>query len=222
MSGTMSGNLDGKTALITGAASGAGLAAARALAAAGCALHLADGNQAALEAAARSLVESLGEDEQVEIEIHPADLGETVNIEALALECDEVDMVIIAQGFLPAGALEEIDGDDWQEGWKLSFFSTLIFMREMLESQCDRGHGLIAILMTGALEAKADNIFRAALNAALSAVIRAQGIAAAEHGVSVVGIHAGEAEGFNRLGDQLSDLYLSPAPDRGGSVLTLD
>jgi NAD(P)-dependent dehydrogenase (short-subunit alcohol dehydrogenase family) len=211
-------NLDGKSALVAGAASGAGLAAARSLARAGCDVHLADADEAALEAAARSL----GNDFAVDIEIHPTDLGETVNIEALALECDEVDIVISAQGALVAGTLNDFGGDEWRESWRQSFFSALVLSREMMESHIDRGHGLIAILMTGAMEPTVEDMGHCAANAALGAVIRALGGPAAEHGVHIAGFHAGAVDGFDDLGDRVRRLLSAPPPQEGGTIQTLD
>ncbi|MDH5749388.1 MAG: SDR family NAD(P)-dependent oxidoreductase [Rhodospirillales bacterium] len=214
----MTGKLDGKSALITGAASGAGLTAARALAAAGCTLHLADANESDLETEARNLEE----DFEVEIEIHPEDLCETVNIGSLALECDEVDILICASGALPVGTVDDLGDDDWRDGWNLAFFSAITLIREILESQCDRGRGLIAVLMTGSLESDEDDICRSTANAALSTVIRALGVSAAKKGVCVVGIHADEPDGFEGLGELLDELLSSTSPEAGGSVLTLE
>ena len=72
--------LQGKSALITGASKGIGLAVAQVLAAEGCArLHLAARNEEAMLAAKKRLEES----GNVEVHVHAMDLGKPGNMDVL-------------------------------------------------------------------------------------------------------------------------------------------
>ena len=73
-------DLSGKCALVTGASKGIGRGVAEALAAEGCALHLASRTEAALAQAKAEIESAHG----VGVEIHPCDLSQTGAAEALA------------------------------------------------------------------------------------------------------------------------------------------
>ena len=73
-------NLAGRTALITGASKGIGLAVAQSLAEEGCDVHLAARTQTGLESARDRIVQA----HDVEVTIHATDLSVSANVQALA------------------------------------------------------------------------------------------------------------------------------------------
>jgi NAD(P)-dependent dehydrogenase (short-subunit alcohol dehydrogenase family) len=97
--------LTNKTALITGASKGIGLAVAELFAAEGCHLHLAARNGEAMLEAKTQLEARHG----VKITIHALDLSSTSAMEKLAAEVGDIDILINNAGDIPAGSLEILD-----------------------------------------------------------------------------------------------------------------
>src|SRR4029453_13519921 len=91
-------NLTNKTALITGASKGIGLAVAEVFAAEGCHLHLAARNADAMLQAKAKLEAAHG----VKVTVHGLDLSSTVAMEKLAAAAGDVDILINNAGDIPA------------------------------------------------------------------------------------------------------------------------
>lgn len=138
--------LAGRSALIAGATGGFGLAAAQLLAAEGCRMHLAAKNGEALERAAADLADRYG----VETEALPTDLSDTINAAVLALDCQDVDILINAFGSLPGGDLESLDGEDWKAAFELRFFAAVNLCREVIEGMTELGAGVVINVGGGA------------------------------------------------------------------------
>ena len=94
----MTSDLDGRTALVTGGASGIGLACVRALAAAGAKVHVVDLDAAKAEAAAT----------EVGGWAHAADLADPSTIDALPAE---VDILVNNAGIQHVAPLEDFPPD---------------------------------------------------------------------------------------------------------------
>lgn len=127
------------SALIAGASGGIGLACAKLLAARGCQLHLAARDERALDQAIEEISDLYG----VEAEAQPADLSEPVNAAALALDCEDVDILVNAFGSLPRGGIETLTPEDWQTGFELRVFAAINLTREVLEGMTLLGTGII-------------------------------------------------------------------------------
>ncbi len=95
-------NLKNKTALITGASKGIGLAVAEVFAAEGCHLHLAARNADAMGEARTKLEAAHG----VKVTVHALDLSSTAAMEKLAARVGDIDILINNAGDIPAGSLE--------------------------------------------------------------------------------------------------------------------
>ncbi|MBC8269734.1 MAG: SDR family NAD(P)-dependent oxidoreductase [Rhodospirillaceae bacterium] len=133
------GILSGHSALIAGGSSGIGLACARLLAANGCQLHVTARDDEALDQACESIALDYG----IEVEALPTDLSEPVNAAALALDCEDVDILINAFGSLPRGTIETLQGEDWQTGFELRVFGAINLTREVFEGMLELGTGII-------------------------------------------------------------------------------
>ncbi|MHB8463970.1 MAG: SDR family NAD(P)-dependent oxidoreductase [Acidimicrobiales bacterium] len=105
-------NLDGKVAVITGGASGIGLATARAFAARGCRLVLADIEKPALESAVAELA---GVTEVLPV---PTDVADKHAVDHLAIVADErfgaPDIVYLNAGVGTSGPTIDATHDDWR------------------------------------------------------------------------------------------------------------
>src|SRR5579859_3796323 len=106
-------NLRGKTALITGASKGIGLAVARLLAEEGCTLHLVARTRETLEAA-RDEIRSR---HQVAVTLHPLDLSRSQSVADLTQACRDVDILINNAGAIPGGSLDMVDEARWRAAW---------------------------------------------------------------------------------------------------------
>src|SRR5215471_19232102 len=111
-------HLRGKTALVTGASKGIGLACARQLAEEGCHLHIASRTKADLEKAR----ESIQSRHNVSVTVHAVDLSKGDAVRALAAACGDIDILVNNAGAIPAGDLQTIDEKRWREAWDLKVF----------------------------------------------------------------------------------------------------
>ncbi len=150
-----------RTALVVGATGRVGIAVAQALAAEGCGLYLAGLDGAELAGTAKVLREK----HPVEVETHAIDLGERVNVDVLALGCDDADILVACAGDgIPEDATHGIGN-----GWQFKVFGILDLIREMAPAMAEQDH-VCSIVIVGM---PADSgLATIAANAALSAAAR--------------------------------------------------
>jgi NAD(P)-dependent dehydrogenase (short-subunit alcohol dehydrogenase family) len=183
--------LNGKTALITGASKGIGRAVAEILAAEGCNLLLASRTEADLVAVRDSIRASA----DVEITIHPLDLSKEEDVQTLVEATSDVDILINNAGAIPAGNLERLDVSTIKDAWDLKVFGFVGLTKALYPKMCERGSGVIVNIIGMAGERpRSDYIAGAMGNAALMALTRALGSESVDHGVRVVGINPGPIE----------------------------
>ena len=184
-------NLHGKTALVTGASKGIGLAVAKALAAEGCNLHLAARGKETLEAAR----EAVRKRHQIAVALHPLDLSRSESVAQLAESCRDVDILINNAGAIPGGTLEMIDEARWREAWDLKVFGYINLTRAFLALMAKRGRGVI-VNVVGLAGEKLDAgyIAGSAGNASLIAFTKAVGSTSLDKGVRVLGCNPGPVE----------------------------
>lgn len=159
------GKLTGHSALIAGASGDTGKAVARLLAAEGCQLHLADLNDQALEDIADELYDAF----EAEAEIYSTDLSDSINAAALAMECEDVGILVNCFGTVPKGNVETLDSDDWLGGFEARVFGAINLSREVLECMIDLGSGIIVNVGCKSNEDPKDQLCIQTANAALVA-----------------------------------------------------
>ncbi|MGE0669054.1 MAG: SDR family oxidoreductase [Sphingomonadales bacterium] len=185
-------NLRGKTALVTGASKGIGLAAAEALAGEGCDLHLAARSADLLA----SHVERLRAAHQVRVTAHVADLRQRDDLERLAEACAGIDILVNNAGDIPRGSITEIDEARWRHAWELKVFGYINLTRLIYGHMKQRGEGVIVNVIGAAGERFDFNyITGSAGNASLMAFTRALGgRSLLEDNIRAVGINPGPVE----------------------------
>ncbi len=184
-------DLNGKTALVTGASKGIGLAVARTLAAEGCNLHLVARTKETLEAAR----EAVRKRHQIAVALHPLDLSRSESVAQLAESCRDIDILINNAGAIPGGTLEMIDEARWRAAWDLKVFGYINLTRAFLALMEKRGRGVI-VNVVGLAGEKLDAgyIAGSAGNASLIAFTKAVGSTSLDKGVRVLGCNPGPVE----------------------------
>jgi NAD(P)-dependent dehydrogenase (short-subunit alcohol dehydrogenase family) len=184
-------NLNGKTALVTGASKGIGLAVAKALAAEGCNLHLVARGKEALEAAR----EAVRKRHQIAVALHPLDLSRSESVGQLAEACRDIDILVNNAGAIPGGTVDMIDEARWRAAWDLKVFGYINLTRAFLALMAKRGRGVI-VNVVGLAGEKMDAGYVAgsAGNAALIAFTKAVGSTSLDNGVRVLGCNPGPVE----------------------------
>ena len=183
-------NLEGRTAVVTGASKGIGFQTALRLAQEGCHVHLVASTHADLEDAASRIVSQV--DSSVQVHFHSFDLIQSSNVDAMIDVCDPFDILVNNAGAIPPGTLEEVDEETWRHGWELKVFGYINSCRRAYERMKQRGSGVIInVIGTGGERPVAPYSAGAGGNAALMGLTRAVGGASLEDGIRVVGINPG-------------------------------
>lgn len=181
-------DLKGQTALITGASKGIGLAAARAFAEAGCHLHLAARDGAALEAAKAEITAAHG----VRVTVHPMDLSAPGAMRALDEAVGDVDILINNAGDIPAGPIESLDFEAVRRGFALKVLGYMELTQYVYARMKRIGHGVIVNDIGNSGENwDANYIAGSTGNAAVMAFTRALGGVSLDDGIRVVGVNPG-------------------------------
>ena len=200
--------ISGKTALITGASKGIGLAVARSLAAEGCNLRLNARSAQDLEAACADIRDRY----DVEATAHPLDIAVPKNVTALVGSSPDVDILINNAGAVPGGPIEEATDDKWREGFDLKVFGTVNLTREIYLQMKARKRGVIVNIIGNCGERPDPEIIIATIaNAGLMAFTKALGGESVRHGVRVIGVNPGPT-----ATDRLVLLMKMKAKDRYG------
>src|SRR6185312_10190380 len=118
-------NLLGRTALVTGASKGIGLASAECLAAEGVNVILVSRTQADLDAARQNIKQRWN----VGVDVHAYDLSDSGNIDKLVAEHPDIDILVNNAGAIPAGDLQAITEDRWRHAWDLKVFGYINMCR---------------------------------------------------------------------------------------------
>jgi NAD(P)-dependent dehydrogenase (short-subunit alcohol dehydrogenase family) len=175
----------GKVALVTGGASGLGLATATRLARDGAAVAIVDRNEKAL-AAAKSALEASG----AKVRTVVGDVSARADVDAAvtSVEADlgAIDILVNNAGIWVIKAYVDHTEDDFDRQVAVNLKGTHLFMRRILPGMMERGHG--AIVNTASIAAMHFTVPHAgyaATKAAVMALTRDVAFEAASHGVRV-------------------------------------
>lgn len=181
--------LKGKSALITGASKGIGLATAHSFAREGIStLYLAARSVDGLAAAKEALSSQYG----TTVHVHAMDLSVTENVLRLAKECAEADILVNNAADSSAGPLDQISDQVWRDSLDLKIFSYVTLTREMYAHMKKRGSGVIVNDIGNSGENwDANYIVGTTGNAAMMAFTRGVGGRSLDDGIRVVGVNPG-------------------------------
>ena len=181
-------HLKGRTALVTGASKGIGLACAEALAAEGVNLHLAARSTDVLAENAKRLAETHG----VSVTPHTADVSRSETVGQLLAACGDADILVNNAGAIPGGNLEAMDEETWRNSWELKVFGYVNMTRAFFTHMRDNKGGVI-VNITGVAGTRLDFNYIAGsmANAGLDAFTRAQGSYGLDNKVRVVAVSPG-------------------------------
>ncbi|WP_457637174.1 SDR family oxidoreductase [Oceanithermus sp.] len=175
----------GKTALVTGASQGIGLAIARALAAEGARVVLSARSQEKLEAATSEINESGGA-----AAFLAADLSQPQTAERLLRFASErfgpVEILVGNTGGPPPGEAAALGEEDWRTAAELLFYPQLRLTRAALPEMKKRGWGRILYVTSISVKEPIENLALSnALRAALTGFAKTLAREVAASGVTV-------------------------------------
>jgi short-subunit dehydrogenase len=146
-------NIDGRTALVTGASGGLGQAIARALAGAGATLVLSGRRADVLEA----LAAELG------AEVAPADLSDPADVRALAAAHRDVDVLVANAGLPASGLLDSFSEEQIDRALDVNLRAPMLLAHALAPAMVERGSGHIVFMssLSGKTPAAGSSIYSA-------------------------------------------------------------
>ena len=180
--------LRGRKALVTGASKGIGQACAEILAEEGCDVVLVSRTDADLD----KVRAKIAGEHNVAVRYYALDLSDSKNIDKLAAECADIDLLVNNAGAIPGGNLDAVTEPRWREAWDLKVFGYINMTRRFYTLMAERKKGVIVNILGAAGENPDFNyIAGSSGNASLMAFTRAMGGTAPRDGLRVVGINPG-------------------------------
>jgi 3-oxoacyl-[acyl-carrier protein] reductase len=181
-------NLRGKKALVTGASKGIGRACAAILAEEGCDVVLVSRTEADLAVAC----DGIKAQHNVAVRYYAMDLADSKNVDRLAAECADTEILVNNAGAIPGGNIAQIDEARWRHAWDLKVFGYINMTRRFYALMAGRKAGVIVNILGAAGEnPDFDYIAGSSGNASLMAFTRAMGGTAPRDGIRVMGINPG-------------------------------
>ncbi|WP_332119287.1 SDR family oxidoreductase [Azorhizobium caulinodans] len=199
--------LQGRIAVITGAASGIGRATAARLADAGAAVALVDRDAEGLAATASTVTQAGGR-----AIVLPGDVGAPEAVEAAAAQVREtfggIDILIAAAGMSVGGTVLTTRPDDWDAVFRANVGGTWLWARAVIPSMQARGGGAIVTFSSQlALAGGRGNSAYVAAKGAILSLTRTMALDFAADNIRVNAIAPGAVEtpmlarGFGRQAD---------------------
>jgi 3-oxoacyl-[acyl-carrier protein] reductase len=206
--------LAGRVALVGGSSRGLGHAAARALAAEGCAVVICSRDGEALEQARSRIVEETG----AEVLAVVANLSEPDGVSRVADQAlgnfGQVDVLVTNTGGPPAGPFESHSAGAWRDAVSQNLESVVNLTRAVLPSMRERGWGRIINITSIAVKQPVDGLILSnAVRAAVTGFARTLANEVARDGVTVNNV----LPGYTRT-ERLVHLAEHNAGTRGGTV----
>ena len=189
MESPISKRLDGRVALITGGASGLGLACARRLQREGCTLVLADVNAAALDEA-RSALGSDGVHTQV------IDVGDAAQVQAgvqRAIDAaGRIDILVNSAGVSFQGSVLDNPLDAWERVLRINLTGSYLMAQAVARHMAPRKRGRIVLIASiSGQQVWSGRVAYSSSKAGVVGLMKACAIDLAPHGITVNAVSPG-------------------------------
>jgi NAD(P)-dependent dehydrogenase (short-subunit alcohol dehydrogenase family) len=183
--------LAGKIAVVTGAGSGIGYAAATALSSAGATVVLTARTGARLDAAADIITAAGGQCSTATVDIRNPDSIDALFADII-LEYGGVDVLVNNAGVLRAGSLLDMPVDDWDDVFHTNLRGTFLCARSAARSMIERGGGkIINVASNFGFKGVPEHAAYCASKAALTNFTRTAAVEWARHNIQVNAIAPG-------------------------------
>jgi 3-oxoacyl-[acyl-carrier protein] reductase len=188
-------NLDGRVAVVTGAASGVGRGIVDVLAQEGASVVVADRDGAAAERAAGELGAAGRDALAVEVDVVDGAAVEAMAAEVVA-RYGRIDVVAANAGIYPAFTLDEMTDERWDLVMDVNVKGALHTIRACLPAMRERRYGRIVVTssITGPLVSGAGLAHYAASKAALLGLMRTAALELAGDGITVNAVLPGNVD----------------------------
>ena len=208
-------SLDGKTAVVTGAASGVGRGIAQVLAAEGAWVAIADVNEEGAASAARSLTEQGWQAFDVAVDV--TERSSTDAMAAAVVErCGGIDILAANAGIYPMVRLGDMNDTEWDRVMSINVKGALHAIQSCLPSMLGRGSGRIVLTssVTGPITGYPGFAHYGASKAAMLGMMRSIAVELARRGVTVNAVLPGNVatEGLEDLGEEHKRKMLAAIP----------
>lgn len=201
--------LKGKRALVTGASSGLGLAAATALAGEGVEVVINSRNGSTLSTAARKIADLTGVTPVTLV----GDVSNESDITRIMGEAGDIDILVSNSGGPPAGQFSDLSSTDWKSAADLLLHSAVGLTRGLIDGMIERKWGrLIYITSISVLQPIDDLILSNSLRAGVTGMCKTISNNYAKHGITANCVCPGytATERLNELADsRASELGLT-------------
>ncbi|MBT2472375.1 SDR family oxidoreductase [Streptomyces sp. ISL-66] len=181
-------DLTGRTALITGAASGIGRATAVLLAAAGAAVHCADRDAQGLQETAELVTKAGGR-----AEVHPVDVTDRAALRAAVAQAGPLDITAAIAGIMHTSSVLDTTDEDLDRVLDINFKGVLRTCQEAARSMIAAGRpGSIVTMASGAVDAAQSGLLcYSAAKAAVVQLTKTLATEAGPHGIRVNAVAPG-------------------------------
>jgi 3-oxoacyl-[acyl-carrier protein] reductase len=185
----------GRTALVGGASSGLGRAAAEALAGEGCHLAIWARGEEALRATAVDLARRSGRDVPAIVADAADPTAPRRVVEEATAALGPVDIVVLNAGGPPPSDPTATDPEGWRRAFQLLAITPIELATLVLPSMRERGWGrIVAILSSGVRQPIPDLVYSNAGRSALMAWLKTTARAVAADGVTLNGVLPGRLD----------------------------
>jgi 2,3-dihydro-2,3-dihydroxybenzoate dehydrogenase len=186
--------MNGRVALVTGAAGGMGSVIAARLGASGAHVALVDSNAERLRVVAKDLA-----NDNVTAEPFPTDIRSSTEVEAAVAHAETrlgpIDYLVNAAGVLRVAEARALSNEDWQETFDVNATGTFYVTRAVANSMAERGRGAVVTVASNAASTPRTGMAAyAASKAATTMFTKVLGLELAQKGVRCNVVAPGSTE----------------------------